>query len=278
MNNKEYTYNLSERMLSLQEQIAHAKKENRKIKLKTFGKRTWQVLKAGIALATVPLVGTGLCLAFDWNPFKINELEKDTCIVTYIDEEGNKLENQTEEVYTSSLKNTITYYEAWSKLEDNETYCRKVYKYKVKEEKLLSLIGVIQTNQDMNLDLIKDLIVENLTTDIEISKNVSLEELNKGAYVTGTYYSANKDKTILVRESNEEHIPIVVMGAIIGAALMLIEGVILISGTFFLENIKDGLTEKMNLIDVENLKKQLEHVMEELQDVVANEPKQYIKK
>lgn len=48
MDNKEHMYNLSEKMLSLQEQITDGKKENHKIKLKTFGKRTWQVLKAGI--------------------------------------------------------------------------------------------------------------------------------------------------------------------------------------------------------------------------------------
>lgn len=278
MDNKEYMYNLSERMLSLQEQIANGKKENHKIKLKTFGKRTWQVLKAGIALTTVPLVGAGCSLAFGWNPFRINELEKDTCIVTYIDEEGNKFENQTEEAYTSSLENTITYYEAWSKLEDNETYCRKVYKYKVNESSLLSLVGIIQTNQEMTLDLIEDLFIENLTTDIEISKNVSLEELNKGAYVTGTYYSVNKNKTILVRESVDDHTSIVVICAIIGVFLMIIEGIILKYGTYFFENIKDGFTEKMPLVDIENLKKQLEQVMEELQESINKEPKKYIKK
>lgn len=277
MDNKEYMYNLSERMLSLQEQIANGKKENRKIKLKTFGKRTWQVLKAGIALTTVPLVGAGCSLAFGWNPFKISELEKDTCIVTYIDEEGNKLENQTDEIYSSSLKNTITYYDEWSK-SDNETYSRKIYKYKVNKESLLSLIGIIQTNKEMSLDLIKDLIVENLTTDIEISSNVSKEELNKGAYVTGTYYSKNKNKTILVKESVDNHTSIVVFGAIIGACLMVIEGIILAYRTYFFENMKEAFTEKISLSDVEFLKKQLEKVMEELQEAISEEPKKYIKK
>lgn len=277
MNNKEYIYNLSERMLSLQEQIKDAQKENRKIKFKVFGKRALQVLKAGIALTAVPAVGASLLLAAGWNPFKINEMEKETCIVTYIDEEGNKLEDQTDEIYSSSLKNTITYYDEWSK-SDNETYSRKIYKYKVNEESLLSLIGIIQTNKEMSLDLIEDLIVEKLITDIEISSNVSEEELNKGAHFTATYYSDNENETILVRESVDDHTSIVVFGAIIGACLMVIEGIILAYRTYFFENMKEAFTEKISLSDVEFLKKQLEKVMEELQEAISEEPKKYIKK
>lgn len=276
MNNKEYIYNLSEKMLALQEQIENAQKDNRKIRFKVFGKRTLQVLKAGVALAAVPTLGTSLLLVVGWNPFKINEIEKDTCIVTYIDEEGNKLENQTKEIYTSSLKNTITYYDAWTKL-DNETYLRKIYKYKVNEESLLSLIGIIQTNKEMSLDLIEDLIVEKLITDIEISSNVSEEELNKGAHFTATYYSDNENETILVRESDNEHVDGVMLMVVIEMILMAIEGLILYCSTYFFENIKDTFTEKISLENVELLKQQLEKVMEELQESISQGPKKYTK-
>lgn len=276
MNNKEYIYNLSERMLSLQEQIKDAQKENRKIKFKVFGKRALQVLKAGIALTAVPAVGASLLLAAGWNPFKINEMEKETCIVTYIDEEGNKLEDQTDEIYSSSLKNTITYYDEWSK-SDNETYSRKIYKYKVNEESLLSLIGIIQTNKEMSLDLIEDLIVEKLITDIEISSNVSEEELNKGAHFTATYYSDNENETILVRESDNEHVDGVMLMLVIEMILMAIEGLILYCSTYFFENIKDTFTEKISLENVELLKQQLEKVMEELQESISKGPKKYTK-
>ena len=276
MNNKEYIYNLSEKMLALQEQIENAQKDNRKIRFKVFGKRTLQVLKAGVALAAVPTLGTSLLLVVGWNPFKINEIEKDTCIVTYIDEEGNKLENQTKEIYTSSLKNTITYYDAWTKL-DNETYLRKIYKYKVNEESLLSLIGIIQTNKEMSLDLIEDLIVEKLITDIEISSNVSEEELNKGAHFTATYYSDNENETILVRESDNEHVGGVMLMLVIEMILMAIEGLILYCSTYFFENIKDTFTEKISLENVELLKQQLEKVMEELQESISQGPKKYTK-
>ena len=277
MNNKEYIYNLSERMLSLQEQIKDAQKENRKIKFKVFGKRALQVLKGGVALVAVPAVGASLLLAAGWNPFKINEEKENTCIVTYIDEEGNTLEDKTSEIYDSSFKNTITYYDAWSK-EDNGTYSRKVYKYRVTESSLLSLIGIIQTNQEKNLDLIKNLIIEDITTDVEISSNVSEEDLAKGAYFNGTYYSANENETILVRESAADHTYIVVFCAIIGACLMVIEGIILAYGTCFFENIKNAFTEEISLVNVEKLKKKLEKVKEELQEAISEEPKKYIKK
>lgn len=254
-----------------------AQKENHKIKFKVFGKRALQVLKAGVALSTIPILGTSLLLGIGWNPCKINERKKETCIVTYIDEDGNKLERQTEEIYTASLKNTITYYSSWTKL-DNQTYSRKIYKYKVKEESLLSLIGIIQTDQEMNLDLIKDLIVENLTTDIEISTNLSEEELNKGSYITGTYYSRNKNETIFVKESNKEHFWCVILMVLGEIILMLLEGVILYKNTYFFENIKNTFTEKISLVDIENIQKQLEEVMNELQESISKEPKKYTKK
>lgn len=276
MNNKEYIYDLSQKMLSLQGQIEMAQKENHKIKFKVFGKRALQVLKAGVALSAIPILGTSLLLGLGWNPCKINEMKKETCIVTYIDEDGNKLERQTEEIYTASFKNTITYYSSWSKL-DNQTYSRKIYKYKVKEESLLSLIGIIQTNQDMNLDLIKDLIVENLTTDIEIGTDLSEEEVNRGSYITGTYYSRNKNETIFAKESNEEHVWGVILMVLAEIILMLLEGLILYKNTDFFENIKNTFTEKVSLVDIEYMKKQLEEVMNELQKSISKEPKKYTK-
>lgn len=272
MNNNQKEYELAEKMESLRKQIETGKKDNKKIKFKTFGKRTLQILKLGTAIVFIPAITSGGCIAFGWNPYKLNSPEESTSIVSYIDSKGNKSEYETNTPYTAEHIDIITYYDTWKEL-DNGSYSRDIYRYKATSDSLLELVGILQTTDEISLKSVEKLISENLTKEIEIKDSLTREELEKGSYIEGVYYNKNNDKKVIVKETEEHHANSLLGFVAINILLMLIEFLVLINGTYFFENFSSAFTNNIYLIDIKTLEKRLEQVTEELQNEVVNRQK-----
>lgn len=268
----EREYLLAEEMESLKSQIEEGKSKNNKIKFKTFGRRTLQILKLGTSIVIVPAISSGILIACGWNPYKLNERNEPTLAVSYIDDKGTKTNYETNIPYGIEYYNTITYYDSWQKL-DNNIYSRDIYKYQATSDSLLELIGILQTTEDISIETINNIISKTLIKEIEIKESLTKEELNKGAYVEGVYYDKNNDKKILTKETKESHTETLLGFILINIVLMIIEFLVLFFKFYFFENIRDAFKEPVYLVDVESLERKLEEVTKQLQDEVINKPK-----
>lgn len=276
MDKKNRLYALAEEMELIKKQIEEGKKENKKIKFSTFGKRTLQIFKIGVAIVIVPVTSSGVIMACGWNPYKLNEKEKNTCIVSCIDSQGNNSKYETNTEYQDDYFDTVKYYDKWTKL-DNGSYTRNIYTYKVKSDSLLTLAGIFQTSENVSKESLKELITDSLIKEIEIKELLTKEQLEKSPYIIGTYYDINKEKTILVKETNDEHNNTLLAFILVNILLMLIEFIILKTSTYFFENIFSSFTDSIYQIDIEELQKKLEKVTNEMQDEIINKqnPKKY---